>query len=475
MQTGVRLPHRVPTLPLTLTHPNTPHDLDPVPTHPNTSHGLDPVPIHPNTSHDLDPVPAQLKHDLDPVLTFFYPPLPPRNPFDIAMWKTLTSVPYAWHLFQAFSDRFCASRFIRNYGYHVDDAVDGEASRRDPSVYLLHGSAASSGARQLAVKFPVNGTAPQGALTARGGEGGGGGGADGLPSPYTDLAALRISVFLRTHLAGFDSVRPVLASVLAHFPAAAEVVVAVPPSDVGAARAAFPPHVRVVAEHVPPAVLPGALQHLHTVLYADLYCSGEYVYHLGGDAVLLRPVLLRDLFLLGKPMAFHSRYVSSDNAWRRGVSRALGRPIDLDFSRTDDHLYPRFGYAAARGHLAAAHNGSSVSDYLAALGGEGGGGDGATSLFSEFNLLAAALYAHHPSAMAWVYAGMDSSSSSVHAVPYAFAVIRPRLHCAAESWRFEGAAPGRSELREQARQHLRDVVAGNATCAQFHAFLEGVP
>jgi hypothetical protein len=108
------------------------------------------------------------------------------------------------------------------------------------------------------------------------------------------------------------------------------------------------------------------------------YCQGDFILHLDSDVVLFRPVLYKDIFLLGKPMLEYDTYANLApwhvNVWQNGTAFAVGRyPNPYEYSRSNEHVYPRAAYAAARRHIEERFNGLPFVDFLATRPGSGKG------------------------------------------------------------------------------------------------------
>ena len=322
-------------------------------------------------------------------------------------------------------------------------------------MFLIHGSSNSSGAQQLALKFNRRGDAKHLSDEREG---------------HDDvLTGLRISVFIRSYGSALDVAGVVLESARRHLPEALEYVVVVPQGEVRFATAVLPDWVVVQPEKTPiDEQLPGALRHAYTTLHPDAYCTGDFIYHLNGDVPLIRRVLLRDLFLFGKPMVFYDVYSvggrignATTNPWRRGTEVALGADARFDFSRTDDHLYPLWMYPLARAHLEATH-GKSVPAFLTVWAANSSVGTH-PPLFSEFNYLAAFLYTRSPISVSWIFSGVDGiEDEDDNAVPHTYSVVRPPITCAVNSWRF--SSPGQEDKRSALLKVVRRAVEGSLPC-----------
>ena len=92
--------------------------------------------------------------------------------------------------------------------------------------------------------------------------------------------------------------------------------------------------------------------------------------HLDSDVVFHRHLLYKDLFLLGRPMLEYDTYANLEDTgasqWQRGTGFAVGQsPILYEYSRSNEHVYPREVYAPARRHIEERFKGIAFPDYLA--------------------------------------------------------------------------------------------------------------
>jgi hypothetical protein len=223
---------------------------------------------------------------------------------------------------------------------------------------------------------------------------------------------------------------------------------------------------------------------------ADTYCRGDFIFHLDSDTLLIKaPLQNRDLFLFGRPIATFDRYANVRAAgarlreaaldrWQGGTATALGLPsVEFEFSRSNDHLYPRGLYAATREHLEATH-GVPLRTFLAGRLGRLTNANNAARtrdelprLLSDFNTLGGYAYYRAPHLLAWQYVGADAAANASalppHAQPYAYSVIRPQLTCQGNGRWFD-------ELPKLAAEQLalmRKVATGAAPCAALDAWL----
>ena len=309
------------------------------------------------------------------------------------------------------------ARFVRHLGF-TTTSEDERALLADPAVFLLHGRNDSAGTYKYARKF-VDGVPVTNATILW---------ADEVP------ADMRISVLMRTFQDDLPFAAAAFTSARRYMPLALEYVAVVPRATVPNATQALPPFVRVVGEDA--LLADGHIGQKYTKLMADTYCTGRFIFHLDSDVLFTRPVLRRDLFLFDKPLLSYDRYDNLPfkkgepalDRWRVGTGRAVGVPVEFEFSRSNDHLYPRELYRSAREHLQRHHNMSLVAFLSTKRGQYENGITKLVDLFSDFNYLGAFMYVHKPHLVSWQYVGTDGRPGA-HSEPYAYTVVRPALMC----------------------------------------------
>ena len=399
------------------------------------------------------------------------------KPFDIAMWRTLVDFPYSWHLYQTYGEQFQTTTAVQHLGFTGTDQQFADVIHHSPHVFLIHGDRGSAGLSKYLLKFK-----------------------DGVPQTNLSIAwsdevhpAMRLSIFLRASAVDFPFAALALQSAQRYVPGALEYVVVVPEEDAAAARQALPSNIVLYAE--PRQLQDDVAQAKLTTLHAEQYCMGDYIFHLGTDVVLHRPVLRRDLFMFDQPILPFDRYrnlqwredarkekqrqektepqplVLADapliHQWQAGTSFALGREVEFEFSRSNDHLYHRSVYADARAHIEGLH-GMSLSAFLDRkdvwLQATSTGG-AEERLFSHFNYLGAFLYYQRPAAMSWTYLGVDEAPQ--HALPYAFTVIRPDIVCQGSS-RLHRLTQSTASQQSQLAIMKRIVGGSSSGCTELH-------
>ena len=354
------------------------------------------------------------------------------KPFDVSIWKTLHDFPYSWHLYQMHADRFQTTAVMEHLGFTVWEAEVSGLVSASPQLHLVHGDRRSAGTTKYFQKFNRQGV-PRTNQTLQ----------------WADevTAALRISVLCRTSAWELPFAALALTSAKQYFPGALELVAVVPERDLEQALAALPAFVTVVAEMR--QLRSDSLQQQLTMLTADSYVEGLFVFHLRPDQIFHRPLRRRDLFLFNRPLISFSRVAASggrsygDRLRLAGTAHAIGADTGLDFYSLDNQLFHRSAYEAARKQLESAHQTSwlalleswqSGSRIVAqpddAQPSHHPGVDGEVGTFSARSYLGAFLYLKQADSMSWMYSGSDSPAPQ-HSLAYAYTPVRPSLLCQA--------------------------------------------
>ena len=344
------------------------------------------------------------------------------KPFDIAIWKTLYDLPYSWHLYQIYGEMFQTTGVIQHMGFTVQPHELQLLIAASPAVHLVHGDGKSAGTYKYERKFKA-GVAQTNATVV-----------------WKDevTASMEISVLCRTFAADLELAAMAFTSARTYFSGALEYVAVVPSEDVEKARAVLPEYVTVKSadeEQLQQELMQPKL----TVLRADQYCKGRYIFHLHSADVFHRSALRRDFFIFNKPMVHFSRSTGTSapdgrrpSLYQRGNSNALGQQVEFDFDvHNSARLFHRLVYKAAREHLERTHN-HTVAQFLDTRQPfavhEPQEDEG--RLFHALSYLCAFLYYNQPGLVSWTYTGVDSEPE--HAVPYEYAQIVPRLTCRGE-------------------------------------------
>jgi hypothetical protein len=325
---------------------------------------------------------------------------PPKHywkPFDISIWKVLHTFPYYWRIHQHVIKRFVYATYIQHWGFTITEG-DINAARVADDVYLLHGKNTSAGIVKYKRKF-VEGV-PVEKKTINW---------DGSVDLQDDIC-----VMIRSWRGDIPYVRVAIKSIHAHMPNARDIVMVVPDEDYATFQAQqrannISKAVRLIRE--PRLIADDHVQQKYSKLMADTYCESKFIFHLDSDVVFMRKVYRKDLFFMGRPLLEYDRYEnlpSTAMQWKLGTSFAVGAPVEHEFSRANNHMYPRAVYSAARKHIETRF-GKSLPEFLATRVGRLGCPecvkDNVTALeqvFSDFNYIGAYLWFHMHDAMWWM-------------------------------------------------------------------------
>ena len=365
------------------------------------------------------------------------------RPFDIFMWKVLNDKPYSWRTYQQYSSMFQQVGFIKHVG---GQALDADEVRREyPQCFLLHGRDESSSSRVYLQKFK-----------------------DGVPTTDRTVYGeeirpnIKLSVLLRTYRDDMAMAALALKSARLHIPHALEYVAVVPDTDFDIANQTLPSFVKLIGE--PHLIERGDVQQKYTKLMADTYTKGDYVMHLDSDVLFYRPVLYKDVFVMGKPILDFSSYEELKDtgvaSWQQGMEYTLGHKVPYEFSRSNDHVYPRSVYKPARDYLENRFN-TTVVEFLKTRVGKVPKKctyeTGCHRLFSDFNYLGAFMYWNMEEAVSWNYIG-SNPDPSIKQFPLLH-VIRPPMVCQGNA-RLTDEGSGFEDQRPIQMKLLEDIATG---------------
>lgn len=362
------------------------------------------------------------------------------KPFDVSMWRVVHEMPYSWHIFQAYRDKFRFTEFIINLGYMLQQE-DIARAQNNPDVFFMHGDSKSAGIVKQTEKFKDT------QRTSK--------------VQWTDpvAASLGLSVFMRVRLRNLDYVFLALKSLERHLKGALETVIVVPEEEYAAFQQMLPAGVRLVKEKPVEGLDPDAddaLQAQATELMADTYVTGKYVLHMPFDAVLRKDLLMRDIFIFRKPMAaVYPATTPRCQAYRDAAGVFLGatKPAYCFVGAGGEYVLPVTAHAATRGALAASHQ-AELRRFLEAwkasgVGVEVGGGVGGGNVqrappgFNAVNVIKTYLFERSPEQVSWIYMGLDDGPTQVK-VPTNFKPVRWPLLCKGNATLTEGKATHRN-------------------------------
>jgi hypothetical protein len=283
------------------------------------------------------------EHEFDAFLKLVEDVEPPAHfwkPFDISIWKVLHTFPYYWRIHQRVVRHFAYSDFVQHWGFTITPD-DVEQARIADSVYLVHGKNSSAGTIIYKQKFK-----------------------DGVPMTHEPVnfdgsidTRDDVCVMLRSWRDDLPYVVTAIKSIRLNMMNARHIVLVIPDTDHPLFQEQqqmkrIHQDVKLIAE---PKLMPNDhIQQKYSKMMADTYCPCSYIFHLDSDVVFMRRIYRKDLFFMGKPLLEYDRYSNLPETtlrWKLGTSNAVGRPVEHEYSRSNNHMYPRSMYPAARRHL----------------------------------------------------------------------------------------------------------------------------
>jgi hypothetical protein len=195
------------------------------------------------------------------------------------------------------------------------------------------------------------------------------------------------SIFIRSYRNDFEWLAYCLRSCQKFTRGFSEIVVAVPYED-----ASLLSHLtaeRVV--EVAPATQDGYLDQQITKLYADKFCTSDYVLHVDSDCIFDKDTTPEDFFLNQKPVILWELNV--DSPWPSITGRSLGWWENAEYMRRMPIIYPRWIYSAFRDWMQEKH-GVPLSEWIASQ---------PFREFSEFNTLGQWVRRFHNEAFTWAH------------------------------------------------------------------------
>lgn len=368
------------------------------------------------------------------------------KPFDVSMWRVLHDMPYAWHTFQAYRDKFRFSEFIINLGYMLQNE-DIVRAQRNPEAFFMHGDARSAGIVKQNEKFKDGSRAAAVEWS------------DPVPK------SLKLSVLMRVRLRNLDYLYLALKSIEKHLKHVHEVVVVVPAEEHTVFTQMLPASVKLWKEEAIEGLsVDDVLQAEATKLRADSYCTGDYVLHLPFDAVLRKEVRMRDLFLFYKPLAtVYPATIPDCKAHREAAAYALGTKPEYCFvSEGGEYVLPLSAHKATREALSKGEHGDLpklLSGWRESMP--------ATS-FDAIDLVKAHTFASQPDSLSWLYMGIDDGPVQIK-VPTNFKPVRYPLMCAGNAKLTDGRIP----MRNRQLAVLEGAIKGN-DCKELKDTLDGI-
>lgn len=134
--------------------------------------------------------------------------------------------------------------------------------------------------------------------------------------------------------------------------------------------------------------------------HADLWCDGEYIFHVDSDCLFTSPATPKDYFHYGNPILLGTKYDELNygkpwpgaSPWRPCTERILGESVEYETMRRLPIVYHRDTYPKFREHVKNVH-GVELTDYMRPI--KESLGDPTKSI-SEFCAMGAFSWSHLP-------------------------------------------------------------------------------
>jgi hypothetical protein len=239
-----------------------------------------------------------------------------------------------------------------------------------------------------------------------------------------------------------------------------EVILVVPTNEINHIKEYVPDWVRIIKEN---QFTNGQIQHKYTKLMADMYTEKKYIFHIDSDSIFTKKVTINDLMEDEKPYLEYSSYehlyeeqnkkenieifkkyclenvVRKDfkftneelkkwilsefelwfekyysdwkenygvDIWRKGTEFAMQMPIEFEFSRRPEKLYPRNLYHMARSIIEQKH-GLNLENFIKTRVGRQSEGVKKENYFSDLNFMGAVLYYYLKDEIKWINIEVD--------------------------------------------------------------------
>ncbi|MBD2088992.1 tetratricopeptide repeat protein [Microcoleus sp. FACHB-1515] len=234
-----------------------------------------------------------------------------------------------------------------------------------------------------------------------------------------------VSIMCRTYHGDKMWLPYLFRSIEKFFPMHREVVVVYEKQDEAELKSLIPSWVKIVRED---KFADGTIQQKYSKLTADTFCEGKYIFHIDSDSIFTRNVRSEYMFRDGKPILEYTPYSTlieyakspemlewarnqgmtdakphiKVEFWRAGTANAVGEPVDYEFSRRPEKLYPRWMYKQARELIENRHN-MSFKDFIKTQHGRHRDDLPVDQIyFSDFNYIGAFMWYHMKDEIAWV-------------------------------------------------------------------------
>lgn len=196
---------------------------------------------------------------------------------------------------------------------------------------------------------------------------------------------MKTDIFIRSYEKDFLWLGYCLKSIVKNTRGFSEIHVAVPCSDIEHIK-----HLTLEKTHGVAENCSGYLAQQITKLYADKYCTADYILHVDSDCVFTENVTPESFFVNGKPIMLQEKNV--DSPWYDVAESALGWRDEHEYMRRMPIIYPRWIYQEFREWFFC-HNNVSIDQWICSQ---------PPFKFSEFNTLGTWAKKFHQDAFTWL-------------------------------------------------------------------------
>jgi hypothetical protein len=135
----------------------------------------------------------------------------------------------------------------------------------------------------------------------------------------------------------------------------------------------------------------GYLAQQITKLYADIWCSADYILHIDSDCIFHTNFSPKKFFIDGKPIML--REICENSPWNVISEKTLGWYDEYEYMRRHPIIYPKWIYGAFREWIRSTHS-CELDSWICAQ---------PANEFSEFNTLGQWAHKYHPEAFVWCH------------------------------------------------------------------------
>ncbi len=220
-----------------------------------------------------------------------------------------------------------------------------------------------------------------------------------------------VSFFLRTYSGDICWLKLLFKS-LEEFAPNIPIIVCTEKKDLLSVEKHIPTHAKLVVEE---SFCKGTIQQKYSKLTADFYCETEWVIYLDSDSILTRPFELKYWLNNDRPYLeyttlddinkwFIENNIKNGNpsVWCKGVSNALGAPVEIEYSRRLEKIYKTSWLKEMRECIEYNHKISFKNFMSKQYGIKSSDDSKGTVYFSDFNYMGAFLWHHKRHEVVWI-------------------------------------------------------------------------